>query len=213
MENNGPPANGTHSPGDRLSRLSAAILRINESLNVDAALQAVMDGARSLTGAPYAAIITLDVAGWVENHLVLGFHPADVERLWQAPKGEVFFQYLNALARPLRVRSLEEFTGFIGLGEFRSPVKLTAFMAAPILHQRARAGNLYVGNLYVGNVECQGGRPASPDAPFSRLRSLPGQPPRYGAGRVVPLAVAHGPAMLSMSARTRTSYVVPSLSL
>ena len=45
---------------------------------------------------------------------------------------------------------LEEFTASIGLGEFRSPVKLTAFMAAPILHQGVRSGNLYVGSSEPG---------------------------------------------------------------
>ena len=34
----------------------------------------------------------------------------------------------------------------IGLGEFRSPVALTAFMAAPILHQGVRSGHICVGS-------------------------------------------------------------------
>ncbi len=134
-------------PGsDRLSRLSAASLRINESLDVEAALRAVMEGARSLTRSPYAAIITLDASGAVEDHLVQGLDPDDVARLWQAPEGEAFFEYLNALPGPLRVGHLEEFTGSIGLEQFRSPVTLTAFMAAPILHQGVRSGHLSVGN-------------------------------------------------------------------
>ena len=146
MENTGRPVQGTEPPRDRLSRLSQASLRINESLDVDTALRAVMDGARSLTRAPYASIITLDDAGRVEDHLVLGFDPGDVEQLWQAPEGEVFFEYLNALPGPLRVGHLEEFTASIGFGEFRSPVTLTAFMAAPILHQGVRTGHIYVGS-------------------------------------------------------------------
>ena len=146
MENDGQPAPGGELPGERLTRLSQASLRINESLDVDTALQAVMENARSLLQAPYASIVTLDASGRVEDHLVLGFDPGDVERLWQAPQGQAFFEYLNALPGPLRVGRLEEFTASIGLGEFRSPVKLTAFMAAPILHQGARSGNLYVGS-------------------------------------------------------------------
>ena len=59
LENNGQPANGTGSRGDRLSRLSQASLRINESLDVD--------------GAPYAVIITLDDSGQVDDRLLLGF--------------------------------------------------------------------------------------------------------------------------------------------
>ena len=42
---------GTQPQGDRLSRLSQASLRINESLDFDTALQGVLDSARSLTGA------------------------------------------------------------------------------------------------------------------------------------------------------------------
>ena len=146
MKNDGPPARGGELPGERLTRLSQASLRINESLDVDTALQAVMENARSLLQAPYASIVTLDASGRVEDHLVLGFDPGDVERLWQAPQGQAFFEYLNALPGPLRAGRLEEFTASIGLGEFRSPVKLTAFMAAPILHQGVRSGNLYVGS-------------------------------------------------------------------
>ncbi len=131
---------------ERLSRLSEASLRVNESLDFDTALRAVMDGARSLTHAPFASIITLDGSGQVEDHLVLGFEPGYLERLWQAPQGQTFFEYLNALAGPLRVGPLEEFTKSIGLEEFRSPVALTAFMAAPILHQGMRSGHIYVGS-------------------------------------------------------------------
>ena len=131
---------------ERLSRLSAATRRINESLDVDTALRAVIDSARSLTHAPFALITTLDESGLVEDSLVLGFEPGDVERLWQAPQGQKFFEYLNSLPGPLRVGPLDRFTRSIGLEEFRSPVALTAFMAAPILHQGVRSGNIYVGS-------------------------------------------------------------------
>ena len=87
MDNSGKPFQGMDPAGDRLSRLSQASLRINESLDVDTALRAVMDGARSLTGVPYSVITTLDDSGRVEDHLVLGLDPDDVERLWQAPRG------------------------------------------------------------------------------------------------------------------------------
>ena len=140
------PVRKEENRDDRLSRLSQASLRINESLDVDTALRAVMDGARSLARAPYAAITTLDDSGRVEEHLALGLDPGDVERLWQAPEGLRLFEYLNALTGPLRVGRLEEFTESIGLAEFRLPVSLTAFMTAPILHQGVRSGNICVGS-------------------------------------------------------------------
>ena len=58
----------------------------------------------------------------------------------------MFFDYLNALVGPLRVGHLEEFTGSIGLGEFRLPVKVTAFMAARRIQQGARVGHIYLGS-------------------------------------------------------------------
>ena len=146
MENDGQSVQGMESPGDRLSRLSQASLRINESLDVDTALRAVMDSARSLTRATHAVITTLDESGRVEDHLALGLDSDDVERLWQAPQGQRFFEYLNALQGPLRVGLLQDFTDSIGLADFRSPVSLAAFMAAPILHQGVRSGNIYVGS-------------------------------------------------------------------
>ena len=129
---------------DRLSRLSRASLRINESLDVEAALHGVLDGARSVTGAAYALITTLDDSGGVEDHLVAGISAGDAERLWQDPEGPRLFEYMNALSGSLRVGEPEELTRSIGLLDFRPPVRITAFMAAPILHQGVRVGNIYV---------------------------------------------------------------------
>ena len=88
MENApGRPAQATEPPDGRLSRLSQAISRINESLDVDTALRAVMEGARSLTGAPYAVITTLDESGRVEDHLVLAWTPATWSGCGRPPVG------------------------------------------------------------------------------------------------------------------------------
>ena len=48
---------------DRLSRMSKASLRVNESLDLDGVLQGVLDSARSLTGASYGAFVLLDDSG------------------------------------------------------------------------------------------------------------------------------------------------------
>ena len=45
---------------DRLSRLSEASLRINQSLDLDTVLQGVLDSARSLTPAPYRAGVSAE---------------------------------------------------------------------------------------------------------------------------------------------------------
>ena len=128
---------------DRLSRLSSASLRINESLDFEAALQGVLDGAHSVTGAVYAVIIALDDSGEVEDYLVEGMSIDDAKRLWKVPDGPKLFEYMNALPGSLRGRDLGELARSIGVS-FRPPVRITAFMAVPILHQGVRVGNIYV---------------------------------------------------------------------
>ena len=62
----------TETLRNRLSRLSAASLRINESLDPDTVLQEILDSARSLTNAQYGVLATFDDAGQVEDFLTSG---------------------------------------------------------------------------------------------------------------------------------------------
>ena len=57
---------------ERLSRLSQASLRINESLEFDQVLQGVLDSARSLTGARFGVMTLLDGQGGVQDFLSSG---------------------------------------------------------------------------------------------------------------------------------------------
>ena len=52
---------------DRLSRLSGAGLRINESLDFDTVLQGVLDSARALTGARYGVLTVVDQTARLER--------------------------------------------------------------------------------------------------------------------------------------------------
>ena len=57
----------TEAPRNRLSKLSEASLRINESLDLDTVLQEILDSARSLTDAWCGVIVTLDDKGQAED--------------------------------------------------------------------------------------------------------------------------------------------------
>ncbi len=57
---------------ERLSRLSQASRRINESLDFDKVLQDVVDSARELTGARYGAITAPGEAGQRPDFIVSG---------------------------------------------------------------------------------------------------------------------------------------------
>ena len=129
---------------ERLSRLSEASLRINESLDLDSVLQGVLDSARTLTGARYALITTLDGSGQAEEFLVSGLTPDEARQLWELPTGQQFFQYLSGLPGPLRVRDFAGHVRSMGLPDFHPPVPVSSFLAAPLRHQGASVGNINV---------------------------------------------------------------------
>ncbi len=62
----GDPVGEAAALRERLSHLSAASLRINESLDLDKVLQDVLDSARSLAGARYGVLAIMDDSGQVE---------------------------------------------------------------------------------------------------------------------------------------------------
>ena len=63
MNESDTPGPETEPPRDRLSRLSEASLRINESLDFDTVLREVLASARDLTRSRYGEFILLDAAG------------------------------------------------------------------------------------------------------------------------------------------------------
>ena len=133
---------------ERLSRLSEASLRINESLDFDSVLQGVLDSARSLASARYGVMTLLDDAGGMERHLTSGFTPAEAEQLWLTPDRWQLFEALTGISGPLRLPDLVEHVRGLGFTDFSIPlpVGVFRFMAAPMFHRGARVGHVFVGD-------------------------------------------------------------------
>ena len=129
----------------RLSGLSEASLRINESLDLGTVLQGVLDSARSLTGARYALITTVDGMGAGGGLLGVGSDCFGVSAAVGGWRGGLeFFAYLSTLGRPLRVADFGEHVVSLGLPEFRGPAPVSSFLAAPMRHRGESVGNVYV---------------------------------------------------------------------
>ena len=144
---------------DRLSRLSAASLRVNESLDFDTVLQGVLDSARSLTEARYGVITLLDDSGRIGDFLSSGMTAEEARLLWELPGGMRLFEYLDSTREPLRLQELLGHVRSLGLPEFRPPLAvgpIVPFMAAPVIHRDELAGHLYV-------AEKEGGREFTPE--------------------------------------------------
>ncbi|MDE3001011.1 MAG: response regulator [Gemmatimonadota bacterium] len=128
---------------DRLSKLSEASLRINESLEFDAVLQEVLDSARSLTGATYGLMVLLDDEGRVQDCKTSGLSPNQSRRLWLRPERHRLFEHFTHIREPLRLRNLHSYLRSEGLPEFRPELPLSpspAALAAPIRYRGQSVG-------------------------------------------------------------------------
>ena len=133
---------------ERLSRLSQASLRINDSLDFDQVLQGALDSARSLTSARYGVMTLLDDAGGVQNFLASGMSAQEAERLWLTPDRWRLFEALTSVSEPLRLSDLAEHVRGLGFTDFTIPlpVDVFRFMAAPMSHRGDRVGHVFVGD-------------------------------------------------------------------
>ena len=131
---------------DRLSRLSEASLRINETLDLDTVLQEVIDSARSLAGASYGGISTIYESRRGKDLITSGMTTEEHQRLAETPGGADFFQYLLGLAGPLRIPDMGSHFRSLGLPEFQPPVPATSFLATLLRNQGMAWGVIYLAN-------------------------------------------------------------------
>ena len=132
----------------RLSGLSEAILRISENLDPDTVLQEVVDNARSLTGARYGAITTMDESGGTQDFITSGLTPEEKQELLELPEGPALFQYLTAFQEPLRTRDLAGLIRAAGFPENLLPFR--AFLSTQIRDRGRHVGNIYIGGKEAG---------------------------------------------------------------
>ena len=140
---------------DRLSRLSEASHRINESLELDVVLQGVLDSARSLTGARYGVMTLLDEAERIQDFLSSGMTAEEARRIWDTPDGMRIFEYLSSLSKTLRIPDLLGHLKDLGLPDFLPPKSVEnvlSFLAAPVLHRGERVGHIFVADKEVADA-------------------------------------------------------------
>ena len=138
---------------ERMSRLSQACLRINQSLDFNTVLNGILDSARSLTEARYGVMTLHDEAGRPQDFLSSGMTAEEARQLWDLPDGPLFFEYLGRIEEPLRLADLLGHIRSMGLPEFRPPVKMGptfSFLAAPVLYRGEQAGNIYLAEKETG---------------------------------------------------------------
>ena len=131
---------------DRFSSLSAAVLRISASLDVETVLNEIAEAARALTGARYAVITAFDEGEQVEDYVSSGLTPEEWREMAEWPDGRRLFEHLRSLPLPVRLRDLRGYVSSLGYSPEVIPVDT-------LLGTWIRRGNKQAGIFFLGDKE------------------------------------------------------------
>ena len=129
----------------RLSRLSAASLRINEDLDFQTTLQNVLDSARELTGARYGVFASMDQRGMLDAVLSSGTNEDEHRQLVHLPGGQAIFRHLMGIPSPMRLDDYGAYATAAGLSGFL-PMTVRAGMFTPVKHRGQAVGFICLGH-------------------------------------------------------------------
>ena len=129
---------------ERLSKLSEAGLRINESLDFDTVLQEVVDSARALTASRYGAITIPSEVFRRATFIASGLTEEEHQGFLDMPEGLGFLEYLSGLEEPLRVSDIAGHLKALNMPEFLPSVPVNSVMVAPIRHLGVGVGTIYL---------------------------------------------------------------------
>lgn len=133
---------GRHSE-ERLRRLVQAGIRISAERSLEAVLQAVVDSAREVVGARYAALGVVDLAGAALSQFVTsGIDPETAARIGQPPRGRGVLGAVMSDPRPLRITDIRRDPRAHGFPPGHPA--MTSFLGVPIVGRRGPIGNLYL---------------------------------------------------------------------
>ena len=127
---------------ERISALSAAVLRISASLDVTTVLQEVVDSARALTDARYGLIATTDQAGEVQEFVSSGFTLDEHRQFIEWSEGPKLFAHLRDLPGPIRLADLPAFVRSLGLST--DLMRSKTFQGTPMRHRGIHVGNFFL---------------------------------------------------------------------
>ena len=127
----------------RISSLSAAILRINESLDLPTVLQEVVECACALTATRHGVIATVNDAGTVLDYVSIGFTDEDNRRMVDWPDGPRLFEHMRDQPGPFRLSNVAEWARELGFATDVLPQE--ALIGMPLRHRGRHVGNFFVG--------------------------------------------------------------------
>ena len=131
---------------DRIAKLSAAVLRISASLDLDTVLNEIVETARALTGARYGCITTIDESGEARDFVTSGITPEEHEQMAAWADGPQLFEHLRDLPGPLRLGETRDYIRSLGFSTDLLPsgTLLRSLQGTPMRHRDVHVGNFFL---------------------------------------------------------------------
>ena len=127
---------------ERISRLSAASVRISASLDLNTVLQEVVDSARALSGARYGLIATVGEAGHGQGFVTSGLTPDEHRQLAAWADAPRLFEHLRELAEPFRLRDMPSYVRSLGFSS--ELIRSMTLLGTSIRNQDALVGHFFL---------------------------------------------------------------------
>ena len=136
------PVEGSISAEDRLRQLMTANRAIVSELSLPAVLRTIVDVARTLVGARYAALGVIAADGSLEQFIHLGMTEDTVHTIGQLPKGRGLLGALVQDPHPIRLPKISDDDRSSGFPPGHPP--MDSFLGVPIRSRSEVFGNLYL---------------------------------------------------------------------
>lgn len=133
----------------QLQRLHDVAKHLVSELELEAVLRQVLETARDLTGARYAALGILDQPqSQLERFLVVGIDELTKKRIGPLPRGRGVLGELISNPSPLRLKNVDEHPRSYGFPSGHPPMR--TFLGVPIVIRGRAYGNLYLTDKHGG---------------------------------------------------------------
>ena len=126
----------------KLSAMSDAVLAISAELTVDAALQKMVDAARELVRARYAALGIPDGEGGFDQFITSGMSDAQIAAIGPLPRTHGLLGAMLEDSRPFRSDDIKDDPRFVGW-PWSHPM-MTSFLGVPIVSKGQIIGAFYL---------------------------------------------------------------------
>ena len=134
----------------RLRRLLIANRSIIQELSLPAVLRRIVETAKDVAGARYAALGVIGADGLLEQFVHIGMDDDTVRAIGELPKGRGVLGALIEDPHPIRLTRIADDPRSSGFPDGHPP--MTTFLGVPIRSRNAVFGNLYLANRVDGRA-------------------------------------------------------------